>query len=237
MRHPHLWATGRRYAANTTTLRAENAHPNLVCCPQPVHRGTRHWAQTRFLRSASGLHTTPPRTPRPGTTPLAIATRHNLSHSKSPTRRLTPGRTIRYSRFIRTERTGDQMATSKNSAAEKAASAYRAALVENSVETLVGDLAVKMGEWKLAREARERGQRELIAREEATENAVAAAYEAAREGGAKVSALEKIDLKPTAALAAVSKRAKAGKEKGNIASPSTPTSPPTPVASGTNPAH
>ncbi|WP_285183815.1 hypothetical protein [Rhodococcus sp. MEB032] len=129
------------------------------------------------------------------------------------------------------------MATTKNSAAEKAASAYRAALVENSVETLVGDLAVKMGEWKLAREARERGQRELIAREEATENAVAAAYEAAREGGAKVSALEKIDLKPTAALAAVSKRAKAGKEKGNIASPSTPTSPPTPAATGTNPAH
>ncbi|MEH6796740.1 MAG: hypothetical protein V7694_21660 [Rhodococcus sp. (in: high G+C Gram-positive bacteria)] len=129
------------------------------------------------------------------------------------------------------------MATSKNSAAEKAASAYRAALVENSVETLVGDLAVKMGEWKLARDARERGQRELIAREEATENAVAAAYEAAREGGAKVSALEKIDLKPTAALAAVSKRAKAGKERGHIAPPSAPASPPGPAATSTAPSH
>lgn len=34
--------------------------------PTGGHRGSRHWAHTRFLRSASGVHTTPPRTPTRG---------------------------------------------------------------------------------------------------------------------------------------------------------------------------
>ncbi|AHK35495.1 hypothetical protein OPAG_08379 [Rhodococcus opacus PD630] len=93
--------------------------------------------------------------------------------------------------------------------AQKAAADYRAALVDNSIEELVGDLAVKMGEWTQSRELRESETAKLIAAEEAAEEAVVAAYDAAKDAGAKVKALEKINLKPVAAIAAVGKRAKA----------------------------
>lgn len=111
------------------------------------------------------------------------------------------------------------MATKKTEA-EVAAASYRAALIDKSVDELVGTLAVKMGEWKKACDVREAEQRRLEAAERAAEDAVVAAYEAARAGGAKVSALEKINLKPTAALAAVNKRSKTPREKSSSASTS-----------------
>ncbi|AHK35494.1 hypothetical protein Pd630_LPD10044 (plasmid) [Rhodococcus opacus PD630] len=49
--------------------------------------------------------------------------------------------------------------------AQKAAADYRAALVDNSIEELVGDLAVKMGEWTQSRELRESETAKLIAAE------------------------------------------------------------------------
>jgi hypothetical protein len=104
------------------------------------------------------------------------------------------------------------MATKKTEA-EVAAANYRAALIDRSVDDLVGTLAVKMGEWRKACDTREAELRRLEAAERAAEDAVVAAYEAARAGGAKVSALEKINLKPTAALAAVNKRSKTPREK------------------------
>ena len=120
------------------------------------------------------------------------------------------------------------MATKKTEA-EVAAANYRAALIDNSVDKLVGTLAVKMGEWKKACDTREAEQRRLEVAEHDAEDAVVAAYEAARSGGAKVSALEKINLKPTAAIAAVNKRSKTPREK--------PSSPPPTTSNGTETAN
>lgn len=114
-------------------------------------------------------------------------------------------------------------ATSKD--ALKAAAAYRAATVDTSVEDLVGELAVKMGEWTRAQEARAVEVARLRNAEVAAEDAVVAAYEAARGAGAKVKALEAINLKPTAAIAAVAKRAKESKDTKSAARPASSVAP------------
>lgn len=92
--------------------------------------------------------------------------------------------------------------------AKLAAAQYREALVDDSMDQLVGELAVKMGEWRNARDHRVTELTRLEMAEQKAEEAVVAAFEAARSAGAKVRALEKIDLKPSEAIAAVSKRAK-----------------------------
>lgn len=92
--------------------------------------------------------------------------------------------------------------------AKLAAAQYREALVDDSMDQLVGELAVKMGEWRNARDHRVAELIRLEMAEQEAEEAVVAAFEAARSAGAKVRALEKIDLKPSEAIAAVNKRAK-----------------------------
>ncbi|NKR28892.1 hypothetical protein GS966_27685 [Rhodococcus hoagii] len=105
------------------------------------------------------------------------------------------------------------MAATKKTAttadAKQAAALYREALVDDSMDQLIGDLAVKMAEWTQARERRAAEIRRLEVAERAAEEAVVSAFEAARDAGAKVKALEKINLKPSEAIAAVNKRAKA----------------------------
>ncbi|MDV2477334.1 hypothetical protein F8M49_21740 [Rhodococcus zopfii] len=76
------------------------------------------------------------------------------------------------------------------------------------MDQLIGDLAVKMAEWTLARDRRIAEIQRLQNDEYAAEEAVVRAFEAARTAGAKVKALEKINLKPSEAIAAVNKRAK-----------------------------
>jgi hypothetical protein len=93
--------------------------------------------------------------------------------------------------------------------AERAAAEYREALIDHTVEDLIGALALKTAEWNRAREARESETARLLLAEVQAENDVVAAFDAARKAGAKVKALEKINLKPTTAIAAVSKREKA----------------------------
>ncbi|AXK90010.1 hypothetical protein SAMN05421776_11379 [Nocardia farcinica] len=93
--------------------------------------------------------------------------------------------------------------------ATDALSAYRRAVIDDDMETRIGELAVKVGEWQQASETRRAETARLIADEEAAEDAVVAAYEAATNAGAEAAALERIGLKPTDAIRAVAKRAKA----------------------------
>ncbi|MGW5453049.1 hypothetical protein [Nocardia sp. NPDC003979] len=92
--------------------------------------------------------------------------------------------------------------------ATHALSAYRRAIIDDDMETRIGELAVKVGEWQRASENRETETARLIAEEESAEAAAAAAYAAATNAGAEPDALERIGLKPTAAIRAVTKRAK-----------------------------
>ncbi|GGK63620.1 hypothetical protein [Nocardia camponoti] len=92
--------------------------------------------------------------------------------------------------------------------ATHALTAYRRVVIDDDMETRIGELAVKVGEWQRASENREAETARLIADEESAEAAVAAAYAAATNAGAEPDALERIGLKPTAAIRAVSKRAK-----------------------------
>jgi hypothetical protein len=87
---------------------------------------------------------------------------------------------------------------------EDAVAAYRQALVNDDVETYVGDLAVKCGLWSQAIGDRERAHEA----ERQAEDAVVAAWEKATAVGAKPPALERIGLKPTAAINAVKNRNK-----------------------------
>lgn len=89
-----------------------------------------------------------------------------------------------------------------------ALTAYRRVVIHDDMETRIGELAVKVGEWQRASENRETETARLIADEESAEAAVAAAYAAATNAGAEPDALERIGLKPTAAIRAVAKRAK-----------------------------
>lgn len=104
------------------------------------------------------------------------------------------------------------MAATKKSdaqtAAERAAEAYHVALTDRSVDDLIGVLAVEVGQWQRAVQTREAEGVKLLAAEQAAEASVVAAYEAAKEAGAKVNALAKIGLKPDAAIAALKKREK-----------------------------
>ena len=92
--------------------------------------------------------------------------------------------------------------------ATHALTAYRRVVIDDDLETRIGELAVKVGEWRRASENRETETARLIADEESAEAAVAAAYAAATNAGAEPDALERIGLKPTAAIRAVAKRAK-----------------------------
>lgn len=92
--------------------------------------------------------------------------------------------------------------------ATHALTAYRRVVIDDDMETRIGELAVKVGEWQRASENRETETARLIADEESAEAAVAAAYAAATNAGAEPDALERIGLKPTAAIRAVTKRAK-----------------------------
>ena len=98
------------------------------------------------------------------------------------------------------------MAAKKTTGAD-AVEAYRKALIDQDVEALIGDLALKAGEWQQAIDNRRRGEIQLRRAEEKAEDAVAAAYEKARDAGAKPAALERAGLKPTTALTSVAKRA------------------------------
>ncbi|MGV9679209.1 hypothetical protein ACWDSJ_28340 [Nocardia sp. NPDC003482] len=124
--------------------------------------------------------------------------------------------------------------------ANEALSAYRRAVIDDSVETCIGDLAVRVGKWKQACETRETEMARLIADEEAAEDAVVAAYEAATRAGAESDALERIGLKPTAALRAVAKRAKAKPRprpsRAATAAAEAPLTPPTDELSDATPA-
>ncbi|WP_278262849.1 hypothetical protein [Nocardia sp. AG03] len=92
--------------------------------------------------------------------------------------------------------------------ATHALAAYRRVVIDDDMETRIGELAVKVGEWQRASENRETEIARLIAAEESAEAAVAAAYAAATNAGAEPDALERIGLKPTAAIRAVARRAK-----------------------------
>ncbi|MGF0320671.1 hypothetical protein [Nocardia fluminea] len=109
---------------------------------------------------------------------------------------------------------------------DDALAAYRKALIDDAVEERVAELAVLVGEWQNKREERRETIERLQAEEEATEDAVVAAYEAAREAGAKVTTLERIKLKPTDAITSVARRA--AREKGRNANAAVPTPKTTP---------
>ncbi|MGY4101966.1 hypothetical protein ACW2Q0_20815 [Nocardia sp. R16R-3T] len=124
--------------------------------------------------------------------------------------------------------------------ATDALSAYRRAVIDDDMETRIGELAVKVGEWRQASETRATETARLIADEEAAEDAVVAAYEAATSAGAESDALERIGLKPTDAIRAAAKRAKAKPRprpsRASTAAAEAPLTPPPAEASETEPA-
>ncbi len=105
---------------------------------------------------------------------------------------------------------------------DDALAAYRKALIDDDVEERIAELAVMVGEWQGKRDERRETIERLRREEEAAEDAVVAAYEAARNAGAKVTTLERIKLKPTDAINAVSRRAARDKSRTASTPVSTP---------------
>ncbi|MGW5569800.1 hypothetical protein ACWEVD_01250 [Nocardia thailandica] len=90
--------------------------------------------------------------------------------------------------------------------AEDALAAYRRALIADEVEERISELAISIGEYERLKAERIAAIKRLTQEQRSSEDAVVAAYEAARAAGAKVSTLEAINLKPVEAIAAVARR-------------------------------
>ncbi|WP_157116496.1 hypothetical protein [Nocardia vaccinii] len=74
--------------------------------------------------------------------------------------------------------------------------AYQKVMIGSRIEQAVRELAVRIGEHQKCVRTREEETERLLAEERAAEEAAYAAYEAAKEAGAKVGDLDRAGLKP-----------------------------------------
>ncbi len=116
----------------------------------------------------------------------------------------------------------------------EALTAYRRALIDNDVETRVEELSTAVSTWEAHRADRDTVTERLAARERDDEDAVADAFEAAKNAGAKPATLAKIGLRPDGALAAArARRARAQTPPTSSDKDTAPAPTPVPSASDT----
>lgn len=113
----------------------------------------------------------------------------------------------------------------KDDAAAAGLEAYRRVMVDASVAQAVQELAVLVGELQRCAQTREEETARLLERERAAEEAAWAAYEAAKQVGAKVSHLESAGLKPSRS-AAVDRPRRTRKDTPSEAAARVPLTPP-----------
>ena len=91
-------------------------------------------------------------------------------------------------------------------AAADALAAYRRTLISDDIETRIAELSEAVAVYTAHREDRAERERALAQRQNDDEDAVLAAFDAAKDAGAKSAALAQIGLRPDSVLAAARAR-------------------------------
>lgn len=91
-------------------------------------------------------------------------------------------------------------------AAADALAAYRRTLISDDIETRIAELSEAVAVYTAHREDRAERERALAQRQNEDEDAVLAAFDAAKDAGAKSAALAQIGLRPDSVLAAARAR-------------------------------